>query len=157
MSPFYKEVFMASWMGTGGCNPGDICTNGHLGVGHSSPAYSIDSLGRCFIRGTGGYGGGFWASDSDDPANSLSFVGRGSNTENLIGMYSNGSWRVVIKDNGAIGLGTPNPQASVHINSVMRLEPQPVPPCGGKGDLYVNTNGELNIHNGTCWKKVLTA
>lgn len=148
---------MASWIGTGGTIPGDVCTNGQLSVGHSSPAYSIDSLGRCFIRGASGVGGGFWASDSDHPTGTTSFIGRGNNTERLVGLYSNGDWRIAIKDNGAIGLGTPNPQASVHINSVMRLEPQPTPPGGGKGDLYVNSNGELNIHNGTCWKKVLTA
>jgi hypothetical protein len=151
------EVFMAICIGTGQAAPGDVWTNGKIGAGHSSPAYPIDSLGRCFIRGSGGGGGGFWASDSKSSGTIFSFIGRGNDTENHVGFYSNGNWRMVIKDSGLSGFGTTNPQATVHINAVLRLEPQAVPPAGGKGDLYVNSNGELNVHNGAGWKKVMTA
>lgn len=151
------EVFMANCIGTSPATPGDVWTNGKIGVGHSSPAYPIDSLGRCFIRGSGGGGGGFWASDSDNPSANISFIGRGNDTENHVGFFSNNNWRMVIKDSGNVGFGVPNPQTSVHINAVLRLEPQAIQPPGGKGDLYVNSNGELNFHNGVCWKKVMTA
>jgi hypothetical protein len=146
---------MASFIGTGGTNPGDVCTNGKIAAGHSSPAYQIDSLGRCFIRGSGGGGGGFWSSDSDDAGTGVSFIGRGDDAENQVGIYSNGAWRMVIKDTGKTGFGTTTPAATVHVNAVLRLEPQSNAPAAcGKGDMYINTSGELFVHNGTTFRKV---
>ena len=55
---------------------------------------------------------------------------------------------------GNLGVGTSNPQQKVHINGVMRLEPQATAPTGALGDLYVNTNGNLYFHDGTGWKQV---
>ncbi len=55
---------------------------------------------------------------------------------------------------GNLGIGTSNPQQKVHINGVMRLEPQAAAPVGDKGDLYVGTDGKLYFHNGTAWKEV---
>lgn len=101
---------MASWIGTGGSNPGDVATNGKIGAGVSSPSWSVDAAGRAFIRGANDGGGGFWSSDSDDPTNAVSFIGRGNNSENHVGVYSNGAWRMIIKDNGCMGLGTTDPK-----------------------------------------------
>ena len=54
--------------------------------------------------------------------------------------------------------GDPNdltePLQTVHVNGVMRLEPQGAPPTGGLGDLYVGTDNKLYFHNGTDWKEV---
>jgi hypothetical protein len=55
---------------------------------------------------------------------------------------------------GNLGVGTSSPQQKVHINGVMRLEPQATPPTGALGDLYVSTGGELFFHNGTGWQQV---
>lgn len=55
---------------------------------------------------------------------------------------------------GNLGIGTSTPQQKVHINGVMRLEPQASVPNGALGDLYVNTDGKLYFHNGTAWKEV---
>jgi len=56
---------------------------------------------------------------------------------------------------GNLGVGTNNPQQKVHINGVMRLEPQTVVPVGALGDLYVNDNDKkLYFHDGTAWKEV---
>lgn len=55
---------------------------------------------------------------------------------------------------GSIGFGTENPQQKVHIDGVIRLEPQAVAPTGGLGDLYVNTDGRIFFHNGTDWKEI---
>ncbi|WP_203229460.1 hypothetical protein [Aureibaculum marinum] len=54
---------------------------------------------------------------------------------------------------GNLGIGI-DPQQKVHINGVMRLEPQATAPAGDLGDLYVNTSGKLFFHNGTVWKEV---
>jgi len=55
---------------------------------------------------------------------------------------------------GNLGVGTSDPQQKVHINGVMRLEPQATQPTGALGDLYVGTDGKLYFHNGTGWKEV---
>ncbi|PIE48973.1 MAG: hypothetical protein CSA39_04970 [Flavobacteriales bacterium] len=55
---------------------------------------------------------------------------------------------------GNLGIGTRNPQQKVHINGVMRLEPQSTAPAGALGDMYVNTNGNLYFHDGNGWKQV---
>lgn len=58
---------------------------------------------------------------------------------------------------GNVGIGTTEPQQKVHINGVMRLEPQDAAPTGGLGDLYVNSDGTLFFHDGTDWKAVQLA
>jgi hypothetical protein len=55
---------------------------------------------------------------------------------------------------GNVGFGNTDPQQKVHINGVMRLEPQASAPTGGLGDLYVNADGTLFFHNGTEWRAV---
>lgn len=55
---------------------------------------------------------------------------------------------------GNLGVGTSSPQQKVHINGVMRLEPQATPPTGALGDLYVSTGGDLFFHNGAGWQQV---
>ncbi len=55
---------------------------------------------------------------------------------------------------GNLGVGTSSPQQKVHINGVMRLEPQAAPPTGALGDLYVSTGGDLFFHDGTGWQQV---
>ena len=55
---------------------------------------------------------------------------------------------------GNLGVGTSSPQQKVHINGVMRLEPQAAPPTGALGDLYVSTGGDLFFHDGTDWQQV---
>ena len=58
---------------------------------------------------------------------------------------------------GNVGFGNLAPEQKVHINGVMRLEPQASAPTGGLGDLYVNADGTLFFHNGTDWKAVILA
>lgn len=62
--------------------------------------------------------------------------------------------RFAIEEGGNVGIGLTNPQRTLHIKDVMRLEPQSNTPSGGMGDLYVGTNGELYFHNGTDWKQI---
>lgn len=59
---------------------------------------------------------------------------------------------------GNLGVGTSDPQQTVHISGVMRLEPQAAAPAGGGlGDLYAGTDGNLYFHDGTGWKAVQLA
>ncbi len=73
-------------------------------------------------------------------------------TGNNFALYSDNTANSYIE--GDLGVGTNNPQQKVHINGVMRLEPQASAPTGALGDLYVNSGGKLYFHNGTEWKEV---
>jgi hypothetical protein len=42
---------MASYLGTSGTNPGDVCTLGKLGVGTSSPGATLDVVGNLKVGG----------------------------------------------------------------------------------------------------------
>jgi hypothetical protein len=55
---------------------------------------------------------------------------------------------------GNIGVGISNPEQKVHINGVMRLQPQTTAPTGAKGDLYAGDDGNLYFHDGTSWRQV---
>ena len=56
---------------------------------------------------------------------------------------------------GNVGFGVESPLQKVHINGVMRLEPQAAQPINGAlGDLYVGIDGKLYFHNGIDWKEV---
>lgn len=124
---------MASFIGTGGSNPGDVYTNGKIGVGVSSPANPIDVSGRCLIRGLSNGGGGFWSSDSDDPTNAVSFIGRGNDSENQVGIFSNGAWRMVIKDDGRMGVGTSSPCALFDVGGKVAISDSTAPTAPASG------------------------
>ena len=61
---------------------------------------------------------------------------------------------MLLQQNGNVGIGTTSPQAKLHVNAVMRLEPQASAPSGGLGDLYAGTNGKLYFHDGSAWKEL---
>jgi len=94
--------------------------------------------------GNGTVGGNSYALYIDTPFSNIT----GSN----FALYSNNSADSFF--NGNVGFGTETPVRKVHINGVMRLEPQATQPTGALGDLYVGTDGKLYFHNGTGWKEV---
>jgi hypothetical protein len=90
-----------------------------LGVGTVDPQAPLDVIGRSAVRGSGtgsGGGGGFWFSDADDPTNCKSFVGRGDNSEDLVGLYSNNAWRLAIPDSsGYVGINNTAPANNLSV------------------------------------------
>jgi len=132
---------MASFLGTGASNPGDVYTNGKLGVGVSSPSNPIDVSGRCLIRGLSNGGGGFWSSDSDDPTNAVSFIGRGNDTENQVGIFSNSAWRMVIKDSGRVGVGTASPGDLLDVGGKVLISDSTAPGAPVPGAVVIYFDG----------------
>ena len=62
---------------------------------------------------------------------------------------------LVNKDaSGNVGIGTNAPVRTLHVNSVMRLEPIPAAPAApGKGDMYFDsTLNKLRVYDGTAWQ-----
>lgn len=55
---------------------------------------------------------------------------------------------------GKVGIGTNSPQVKLHVNAVMRLEPQAAAPAtAGKGDMYFNgTTNKLMVFDGSVWQ-----
>ena len=62
--------------------------------------------------------------------------------------------KMFINDNGNVGIGTVTPARTLHVNSVMRLEPIAIAPSNpGKGDMYFdNTLNKLRVYDGTTWQ-----
>jgi hypothetical protein len=55
---------------------------------------------------------------------------------------------------GNVGIGTDSPARTLHVNSVMRLEPIATAPTSpAKGDIYMNgTTNKLMVYDGTTWQ-----
>lgn len=101
------------------------------------PQYSTVELHHQY----GGYSGG---------ANANNFYTTFNSTE---GGVSAGE-RMRIAPNGNIGIGTTNPQRSLHVNAVMRLEPIATAPTNpAKGDMYFDsTLNKLRVYDGSSWQ-----
>jgi hypothetical protein len=101
------------------------------------PQYSTVELHHQY----GGYNGG---------ANANNFYTTFNSTE---GGVSAGE-RMRIAPNGNIGIGTTNPQRSLHVSAVMRLEPIATAPTSpAKGDMYFDsTLNKLRVYDGSSWQ-----
>jgi hypothetical protein len=64
------------------------------------------------------------------------------------------SIKMNISSTGNVGIGTVNPQRTLHVNDVMRLEPRSTAPTSpGKGDMYFDgTINKLRVYDGTIWQ-----
>ena len=139
-----------------------VLKNGHVGLGVTSPdqELEIDGSGVLIEAGNSGLinspliqigvdgnGHSFIQANhaSGSPSLDINLITRNAGVSNAA---------MTLKGNGNVGIGTTSPQAKLHVNAVMRLEPQGSAPSGGLGDLYAGTDGKLYFHNGTTWKEV---
>jgi len=62
--------------------------------------------------------------------------------------------RMTITTDGKVGINTPTPQRSLHVNDVMRLEPRLTAPSNpSKGDMYFDgTINKLRVFDGQVWQ-----
>ena len=68
--------------------------------------------------------------------------------------YQQNSVRMVVSHNGNVGIGTTTPSRTLHVNSVMRLEPIASSPSNpSKGDMYFDsTLNKLRVYDGSVWQ-----
>lgn len=95
-------------------------TNGNVGIGTSNPQAKLELIGSGggsidfrvngrMQTGDANTAGGVWL----NAANTL-FVGQVTPTS--LGFYNNGDWRLIVNDQGNVGIGTQNPQAKLAVN-----------------------------------------
>jgi hypothetical protein len=70
--------------------------------------------------------------------------------------YQQNTVRMVVSHNGNVGIGTTTPLRTLHVNSVMRLEPVASSPSNpSKGDMYFDgTLNKLRVYDGSAWQNV---
>jgi hypothetical protein len=69
--------------------------------------------------------------------------------------YTNGvQERMRLTGEGKLGIGTPDPKRTVHINDVLRLEPRNTAPLNPEaGDMYFDSSlKKLQVYDGTQWQ-----
>ena len=109
---------MASWIGTGGSNPGDVCTLGKVGIGTSGISqalhiYSTSAYPMAVIESTDGdgHGGDLYLKSN---ASSWEMYIEGEDLR----FYSNED-KVTIKKSGNVGIGTTGPEAALDIQKAI--------------------------------------
>ncbi|MDA9347061.1 hypothetical protein N9R35_00495, partial [bacterium] len=62
--------------------------------------------------------------------------------------------RIMILNNGNVGINTTTPARSLHISDVMRLEPRASSPSSpAEGDIYMDsTTHKLMVYDGSTWQ-----
>lgn len=82
----------------------------------------------------------------------LYFATNATTTQN--DSYPQNAVRMVVSHNGNVGIGTTTPLRTLHVNSVMRLEPIASSPSNpSKGDMYFDsTLNKLRVYDGSVWQ-----
>ena len=142
----------------------ETAVGGNLGINNSAgAAIGSVTLGSLFMANNG--------TVTNAAGLYIDGEGNGSVSENAYALYIATPFSNVAGDNyalfaentadsyfaGNVGIGELEPQQKVHIDGVIRLEPQAAAPAGGLGDLYVNQDGNIYFHNGTEWRAVQLA
>ena len=116
-------------------------SSGDVGIGTTTPGTPLDVVGRSRIRGKSGdsAGGGLWLSDSSVPTSFISFIGRGSDSEDHVGIYSDSAWRLVVEDSdGNVGIGTTSPHYKLTVDgAIAGLERSSDPAEPNEGEFII--------------------
>ena len=136
-----------------------IDTLGKVGIGTITPNSRLDVNGAITLSGLGSQSGITTKTNTNDLKLYSGPVGNTSSgiwfrSANVAGDVSAFSELMVIKSTGNVGIGTTNPTRTLHVSSVMRLEPVATAPTSpAKGDMYFDsTLNKLRVYDGTTWQ-----
>jgi len=127
-----------------------ILGNGNMGLGTISPANLLD------IEVNGQNGKGINFSNSGTELGHIVFGVGGTMSLNATLDYRlniNDTEKIRIDNNGNVGIGTSAPQAPLHVNGFMKLEPRATAPSSPtEGTIYYdNADHELKVFDGATW------
>ncbi len=120
---------------------GDLRVGGRLGVGTSAPQAKLHVVGQgggsvdLIVNGrlrSNNNDGGLWVASNR-------FVG--GHSANQIGFWNGNAWRLTVRPDGNVGIGTLAPQAQLHV----------VGRGGGSVDLIVNGRLRSDSNDGGLW------
>lgn len=111
-----------------------------MGINNNSTNFGQIELGRGSGIGESAY---------------ISCMGDGLNGVSSVGiLFQTLGLKFKVQSNGNVGIGVFNPQRSLHVNDVMRLEPRATAPTSpAKGDMYFDsTLNKLRVYDGITWQ-----
>lgn len=136
-----------------------IDTAGNIGLGINSPNSRLDINGAMTLSGLGSQSGIMTNTSTNDLKLYSGPVGNPSSgiwfrSTNISGDISSFRELMVIKSTGNVGIGTTTPARTLHVSSVMRLEPIATAPSNpAKGDMYFDsTLNKLRVYDGSVWQ-----
>jgi len=127
-----------------------ILKSGYVGIGNNSPLCKLDIVSNQNLNwaqkilNSGGSGYGLLVTTGSATSNNPAFKVENNLNSSLFQVQSNGN----------VGVGTSAPARTLHVNSVMRLEPNATAPTSpSKGDMYFDsTLNKLRVYDGTTWQ-----
>jgi len=143
----------------------DNTSDGFAIRAQSDAGTALQVAGSVVIDRRGGEGHALSVySDGDGAERGIRFDGMGGDSFRIYGAadsyavhLARGYWPehgITMTNDGNIGIRVTEPQVSLHVKDVLRLEPQSTAPAGAMGDLYVSDYGALYFHDGTGWNEV---
>ncbi|MDA9018095.1 hypothetical protein N8364_03400 [Saprospiraceae bacterium] len=147
-----------------------IDTLGRVGMGTTSPKERLQLGDKMFIHAepvvqaimyNQFWNGGNWEYASDNAASGIEFNSSNSGAvaiwtavNGISGNQVLPLSRIMILNNGNVGINTTTPARSLHISDVMRLEPRASSPSSpAEGDIYMDsTTHKLMVYDGSTWQ-----
>jgi hypothetical protein len=133
-----------------------------VGIGTNAPENGVveivtnSSQSNLVLTGSDSFSGKISLGNAN--TNLYYYLAGRANEQFVIGTYdgSNGdqSNLLTLTPNGNFGFMNANPQRTLHVNDVMRLEPRSTAPLNpSKGDIYFdNTLNKLRVYDGSTWQ-----
>ena len=156
----------ASWQ----TNVDTTYTHNRVGIGTTSPKERLQLGDKMFIHAepvvqaimfNQFWNGGNWEYATDNPASGIEFNSSNSGAvaiwtaePGLSGNQVALQCRIMILNNGNVGINTNTPARSLHVSDVMRIEPRSTAPASpAEGDIYMdNIAHKLMVYDGTTWQ-----
>jgi hypothetical protein len=138
-----------------------VFTNKRVGVGTSSPDGIIEVVtnstsSNLILTGNGTNSGKISLGNNSSTGEYYYIASRNNGNLAIGNTITAASFDdcVTIKANGEVGIGTTNPERSLHVKDVMRLEPRNTPPASpSRGDIYYDgLLNKLRVFDGTTWQ-----